>query len=405
MPDFTPEQQAQVSAAMEAGIEAANTTPAAVSDDGAYAAPAAPTESAPPEAGTNREDWIDPAVTPPESLNVDGTPKGDEPPAPDPAAAKPADAGATPAEGEPKAAADAQPDSREATDAEDDKLAASLKGRTKERFEALSGEVRQYREALDKAGIKDVAELAQIQERAARAEDFTAMVMDTGADGQQFSQALDYLTLVNQATRSGNAASAKKALDMLVPAVQALTAISGMDIEVLFGQAADPLAAHEDLAKAVDQGDMTRKAALEVVAARTQLASRQQAEQQAAEAQQSQQAQQQGIQWLQQFDAQMAADPTYAGKRPILHALVTNIRQTLPPAQWPDAVRRAYASIPAQAPAAPPAAPAGTVPNAPRVKMGTVAQPGSGGTGASMVQQFTDPMQALEAGLAAAGNR
>ena len=87
----------------------------------------------------------------------------------------------------------------------------------------------------------------------------------------------------------------------------------------------------------------------------------------------------------------------------ILHALVTNIRQTLPPAQWPDAVRRAYASIPA--PAAPPAAPAGTVPNAPRVKMGTVAQPGSGGTGASMVQQFTDPMQALEAGLAAAGNR
>ena len=28
MPDFTPEQQAQVSAAMEAGIEAANTTPA-----------------------------------------------------------------------------------------------------------------------------------------------------------------------------------------------------------------------------------------------------------------------------------------------------------------------------------------------------------------------------------------
>lgn len=404
MPDFTPEQQAQVSAAMEAGIAAANTAPAAVSDDGAYAAPAAPTEGAQPEAGTSREDWIDPAVTPPEALNEDGTPKGDEPPAPDPAAAKPEDAGAEPPAGEPKPASDAQPDSREATDAEDDKLAASLKGRTKERFEALSGEVRQYREALDKAGIKDVAELAQIQERAARAEDFTAMVMDTGADGQQFSQALDYLTLVNQA-KGGNAASAKKALDMLVPAVQALTAISGMDIEVLFGQAADPLAAHEDLAKAVDQGDMTRKAALEVVAARTQLASRQQAEQQAAEVQQSQQAQQQGIQWLQQFDAQMAADPTYAGKRPILHALVANIRQTLPPAQWPDAVRRAYASIPTQAPAAPPAAPAGTVPNAPRVKMGAVAQPGSGGTGASMVQQFTDPMAALEAGLAAAGNR
>lgn len=276
-------------------------------------------------------------------------------------------------------------------------LPKDAKAETRERFDklragydTLHAEVAPLREALAKAGVKDAAaELPAIIERAQIGADMLKMVSDTGATPEQYGMTLDYLHTVNAASR-GDAASAEQWGKFLQSEVAAYTKVTGRTLDA----GPDPLAQFPDLQDAVEAGDMTQKYALEVAATRAQTAVRRHADDETARTTQAQQEQAQGVTWLQQYDAKMvAADPSYAAKRPMLSALVTNIRATLPPAQWPQAVERAYASIPAMAAPAPaPVAPAKPPPGPVRPS----------GPRPTMVPQFDDPMAALDAGINAA---
>lgn len=329
---------------------------------------------------------------PPAADAVTSDEPGSDTPPVDPAAppAEPAATGDKPAE--PAAPADDKRPSDEFGE-----LPKDAKAETRERFDklrsgydALHAEVAPLREALQKAGVKDAAaELPQILQRAQIGQDMVQMVTDTGATPEQYGMTLDYLGLVNKASK-GDMQAAEAAYEIMTKEAAVLAKLLGREVPGIH----DPLADFPDLLDAVEAGDMTKKYALEVAATRAQGAVRSHADAETARATAAQTAQTQGVTWLQQYDAQMvAADPSYAAKRPMLSALVSNIRATLPPAQWPDAVKRAYASIPAVA--APVAAPAA----ASKPPPGPVRPSGPRPT---MVPQYDDPMAAMDAGINAA---
>ena len=395
MPDFTPEQQAEFDAGLEAALGGA---PATGDPDDAFIIPG----NTPPAAvddGTNGEidDELDPESKPPEGEDTPPV-EGETPPegkAPE----------EKPPEGEPAKPEEKKPDEpkveeppKEPTPEEDATLKASLKGRAKERFEQLSEEVGTLRKTLEEVGIKDLTELPAVVQRAKDGADMIDMVMQTGATGDQYGQVLEYMTLFNAAHSSNDPAKAKAAIDMLTPALQQLATIAGVEIGAI-AERADPLAAHPDLQKLVEDGDLTVAMAMQQAQTRAVQASQQRTN----EANGAAQLQQQGVDWLRNYDAQMVnADPLYAAKRPILSSLVANIRQTLPPSAWPAAVQRAYASIPDTVAPAPAPAPAPTSPPPPPAvpRMGPVRP---AGTSPNMTPQFSNVTEALEAGLRAAG--
>lgn len=266
-----------------------------------------------------------------------------------------------------------------------------LSEKSAERFREFAIERRDFapiREAMGKAGIKTAEDLQGVIYGAQMGRDMVDMVKATGATSEQYSGTLDYLDLINKATK-GDMQAAEKAYEFALKELQPLAAMLGKDI----GGAMDPLAAHPDLLQAVENGDTTRALALEAVRGRTQTRmadgrSRQQQEQQVAQQrqEQAQQAQAAGIQVLQRLDAEFKADPAYATqKRPILNAMVQDIRAAYPPDQWEQRTRAAYATLAhIQPPAKPP----------------TPGPVRSGSPGGNMVPQvFDDPMAALEAGI------
>lgn len=285
-------------------------------------------------AAADAEPEATPADEAPQQPEGDATPEGDTP-----------DGEAAP-EGE-------QPEAAETPEqtAEAEAAALGLKEKSKARFLELASQVKELapiREALKAAGIEDVAQLPQVIEQARVGTDMVQMVMETGASAEQYGMTLDYLKLVNQGI-AGDLKAAEKAWDMIQSEIAPLAKLLGKD-----GHGVDPLDGHDDLRAEVENGDLTRARAAEIAATRNRenlarTRSEQTTQQATAEAKQ-----QAGVTWLQQYDAAMAQkDPTYAGKRPVLNALVAEIRRTLPPDQWPTAVQRAYAAIPDAAPAAP----------------------------------------------------
>jgi hypothetical protein len=148
------------------------------------------------------------------------------------------------------------------------------------------------------------------------------------------------------------------------------------------------------LAAAIENGDMTRAAALEVAQARTTanaIAQRQQVTEQQTQAQHAQQqAIDNGVAALQAWEAPRKADPAYLALRPALNAKVAEIRQKYPPSLWAEATDLAYQALAAQAkPAAPPAKP---VPGPVR----------AGGPRPVMVPTTDDPYEATMQGIMSA---
>lgn len=291
----------------------------------------------------------------------------------------------------PPPAADAAPE----PDADTEKEITDLgikNDKTAARFRELTAEVKALapiKAELEKAGIKDVAELPALVRAAKDGTDLVAMVQETGASPDQFGMTLDYLGLITKAGQ-GDRAAAEKAFEVVGKEYAELAKALGKELPGVY----DPLAEHADLSAAIEAGDMTRKAALEVVAARnaTKLQGvareRQQAEAQTTQAQQA--ALTQGRDSLNALEAElMAADPQYAAKRPALVAKVAEIRQQFPPAQWAAAARLAYQGIVVAAPAAPAKpAPGPMRPGGPRPAIAPAV--------------FDDPDAALDAGIAAA---
>lgn len=280
-----------------------------------------------------------------------------------------------------------EPDEIEAAVAQAKADGVSEKGQARVRELATKlKELAPLREALESAGIKDVATLPELVNRAKQGDDLMSYIQETGADAEQYGLTLDYLATVNKALK-GDTKAAEKALEVAQREVQQLAALIGREVPGMH----DPLAAHADLNAAVEAGEMTRKYALEVAQARQGQSLARATSERANTEQQQSQAQEQARSALQQFDTTMAAsDPTYAAKRPALNQMVAFIRQNLPPGQWLKATQEAYKTIPAPVAAPPPPAP-------PRAPVGPVRPTGPRPT---MAPQFDDPMKALEAGVA-----
>ncbi|MEN5115852.1 hypothetical protein ABE488_00745 [Luteimonas sp. TWI662] len=326
--------------------------------DAAIAGDAAPAENTDAALGESLDRAISEDDTPPADAPVD------EPAAVDPPAADPVPGSPEAAAAEAAAAADpnAPPAGDPAVPAPDAEVEAEitalgLKEKSAARFRELTAEVKELapiREQLTAAGIKDLADLPRVIQRSRDADDLISMVQETGATPEQYGMTLDYLRVVN-AAQNGDPQAAERALEMIMSEAQALAQALGREIPGVH----DPIAAHQDLVDAVKAGEVDRARALEVANARTQsraLADRQRSQ---VSEQQTQQVAENARQQLIAYDQQMQADPQYVAKRPMLDALVSQIRQALPPQQWLAATQRAYASIPAPpAPPAPPAAPA-----------------------------------------------
>lgn len=242
---------------------------------------------------------------------------------------------------------------------EDEIKSLGLKEKTADRFRDLVEAKNAYeplKAMLDKAGVKDMAELPRMLDRVRDSDDMIKMVQETGATPEQFGTTLDYLRTVNAANR-GDTVAANRLYEMLQGEMASVAKMIGKPVAGIY----DPLSEHADLKALVESGELDQKHAEELAGARSaakfatdrQTATAQQTQQQA----QLQQAETQAEQAIIALDTQWkAADPQYAQRRPFLNAQVHMIRQTLPPAQWEQATKMAYQNllaIPmAQAPAA-----------------------------------------------------
>lgn len=220
--------------------------------------------------------------------------------------------------------------------------------RSAARFREMSGEIRELRSALEQAGVKDVAELPAMLEKAKTADDLVAMVMETGATAEQYGQTLDYLRLVNGAL-SGDRDATEKAFAVVEKEYKALAQALGRKVDGV-----DPLEGHDDLRTKVEDGYLSEDDALEIARARSHQAALQTQQQTAQQQTQQQQAVEQGRNALAAWDQQMLqADPSYAAKREALSAQVAVIRAQLPPDRWVEATQQLYATLPSLQPAAP----------------------------------------------------
>ncbi|HDX0883503.1 TPA: hypothetical protein RNS96_003958, partial [Stenotrophomonas maltophilia] len=319
-PDTTPtDQPADVMAALDAGIAAADA-------EAAPAADAVPADAAPAA-------------------------DADAPPADDPNAAPPADGqppaqpqeGAPPADGQPPAAAEVeqQPDA----DTEAEITALGLKEKSAERFRGMAAEIKELaplREAMKAAGIEDVAKLPDVVKRAEAGDFLFEEISKTGTSPEQYGMALDYLGLIGKA-QQGDMVAAEKAYTTMAGELAALAKLLGKEVPGVH----DPLANHQDLRAEVEAGDLPRARAVEIAGQRDRAAYTGSVERQRTESQQAaEQAEQQGVQWLNTFDAQMSReDPAYAAKRPALDEAVRQIRQQYHPNQWAQQTALAYARI------------------------------------------------------------
>ncbi len=306
-------------------------------------------------------------------------------------------ADAVPSDAAPVADADApQPDA----DTEAEIASLGLKEKSAERFRGMAAEIKELaplREAMKAAGIEDVARLPELVQRSKVGEDMVQMVVETGASPEQYGMALDYLGLIGKA-QQGDLVAAEKAYEVMGKEYAALAKMLGKEAPGIH----DPLANHQYLRAEVEAGDLPRARAVEIAGQRDRAAYTGNVERQRTESQQAaEQAEQRGIQWLQQFDAEMAQeDPSYAAKRPQLNEAVRQIREQYHPSEWAQRTALAYARI--QTPEA--AAPAVAAPAAPvQPRPGTVRP--SGPRPAMDPTTFASPMDALEYGIQQATNR
>jgi hypothetical protein len=365
------------------GSTANDTTPEPSLEEAALAAldeGLAAERSAEQEGGTGEAKAPEPKEPKPAADLVPGTPEAAAAEAAKVEAAKKAE------EGEP-----AKPERDEATETEI--AALGLKEKAAERFRALTGEVKELapiKEALEKAGIKDVAELPQLAQHAQFGRELYQQVQETGATAEQYGMSLDYLRVAAKANK-GDLKAAEQAFAIVQEEMVSLARMLGKDVPGVV----DPLADYPDLVQKVADGDFDRVSALEIARARTTEAMSRVRQTASEQHGQAEAARNQAAQDLNALGAELSvSDPHYAAKAPILVAQLQQIRDDLPPAKWAAAARRLYAAIPnpVAAPAPAPAAPAKPTPGPVR---GNAVRP--------VVAPVTDdPMEALEQGIAAA---
>lgn len=301
-------------------------------------------------------------------------------------------------DGTPKTAADvvaeaAPPAPAPEPDAETDRAVKELglKGRAEERFRELTSQVKELtplREALAKHQITDASRIEQVIESAQRAQEWEDTVLASTATPEQFGSALNVIKAMN----SDDPKMQNAAFDAMLGEVVNLGRRLGREVPGLV----DPLEAHADLLQEVNNGDISRKRALEIAAQRATSTVVETRETTRAQQDQHQAALNQAITDITALNDQLkAADPDYARKLALLQPTLDVIRETVHPSQWKDKIERAYRKLPALPPAAAPApAPA----PAPRVPVSHMPVRPTGGN-LSMRQKPKNDMEAFEAGL------
>lgn len=243
---------------------------------------------------------------------------------------------------------DVQPDPE--TDAAVTEL--GLKGKAETRFREMAGTIK-----------TQAQELEPLRVEADRGREWERLVTETKATPEQFGQSLGYLSYIN----SGDPKKMGEAFDFLLGELTNLGKNIGREVPGLV----DPIADHEDLKQAVQFGEITRAAALELAQRRT--AETRTTERQSASEQESRQ--------KAEFDKGMTAvadlstrlkteNPAlFQAKLEVLAPLLDQVRQTVAPSKWVATIEDIYqrikvtapvAAVPAPAPAA--RAPVGAMP-------------------------------------------
>lgn len=298
-------------------------------------------------------------------------------------------------EGKPAAAASAPaaaPDPAPEPDAETDRAVKELglKGRAEERFRELTSQVKELtplREALAKHQITDASRIEQVIESAQRAQEWEDTVLASTATPEQFGSALNVIKAMN----SDDPKMQNAAFDAMLGEVVNLGRRLGREVPGLV----DPLEAHADLLQEVNNGDISRKRALEIAAQRATSTVVETRETSRAQQDQHQAALNQAMTDITALNDQLKAnDPDFPRKLPLLQPTLDIIRETVHPSQWKDRIERAYRQLPPLPAAAPAPAPA----PAPRVPVSHMPVRPTGGN-LSMRQKPKNDMEAFEAGL------
>jgi len=206
-----------------------------------------------------------------------------------------------------------------------------LKPEARERFQSLVSIAKESKQQLEAAQTQ----LGEMQQAVTS---FQQMIVDTGATDQELLATFDFI----KAVKSGNWQQAEP---MLAHLTQQYRVATGRD-----PNGADPFSQHQDLAQAVQAGQMTPEAARQVVQARQVLAQQQQ-QQQAVQAQQ--QTQQQYVANVQRAAQDVrglvqrwsATDLDWPKKQALMEAHAKRIGESMPPEQFVAAMQMAYDAI------------------------------------------------------------
>jgi hypothetical protein len=312
-----------------------------------------------PEAEAETPETAPEGETPPETeaeaLEVEGEekPEGEEPPE-----------GEEKPEGEPEKKPETGPKAKKDEDLEEP-LPKGTAIRTNERFQRLVGRIKESE-----------AKVSELQTRADQGDELIKTITSAGMGAEEFGMSIQYAQLV----KSPRLEDKEQAWNILVNELKALAPAIG---RALPGE--DPLSAHADLQKLVQEGKTTPELAREVAQhrARTGAAQKLTAEQQRAQEQQvqGQQAWESGKNALTALGNELrASDPDYARKEALIKPNLAAMLQAVPPAQWATVTRNLFAQL--QLPPAAPKAPVVAArPNGPQPLRANLGAPGAPGAG------------------------
>lgn len=224
-------------------------------------------------------------------------------------------------------------------------------------------------------------------------DEIVGMIVDTGANAAQYTQALQYLKMVN----SGDPQQIKAAIGVMQAELAALSRMSGTPVAGV-----DLLADHPDLKAAVDAKQITRELADEIAAGREHR--NVQAQNSRAVQQNNEQAQAEhnaGVQALNQIGAELAkSDPNYRVKAQAVLAQIGDQMKQLRPSQWAQTFLVAYSTY------KPPVAPRAAAPPARKVPVVPKNQPLRGNNPSGGQQKAPGSLEdAINMGIAAGTRR
>ena len=207
-----------------------------------------------------------------------------------------------------------------------DPIPNALKPQTKERMQSLIKTVKEKDQQL----VQTTSQLDEIM----------GHITSTKATPQQYSDSLEYLSLVN----SGEPAKLEKALNIMLKEVDVLARALGKPVPGV-----DLLADHKDLKDEIETGMISRDRAMEIAAGRERSKIQTQRtthiQQQNDANTRAQQDIDQGKAELNALGESLQSDPAYATKRAILVESLKPVFAEIHPSKWAATFKAAYDNL------------------------------------------------------------